>query len=220
MAEVTSVRDRLLAYIDEQLAVCEKATTPGPWEVWDGPEYQGGGRDLCIGAGEKWLFNMEHRNCEARDHHWGLCKLEPSTGIADTGQTCPECLSDEKLKVGPPFPDCQHAEIITTEQRANADLIAAARTHWPLVLKALRGEVEAHSDFGIYEDCGHGHDLGEGVFDIDDVGLVCEEGLIQTICRECDTDDGEVREDSDTGEWPCPTIRRIAQALGIEEGAS
>lgn len=101
--------------------------TPGEWDIWDGPEYSGGGRDLCIGAGETWLFNMDHRNCEARDHHMFHCTLEDRALIADTGQCCELCLSDENLKKGPPYPECQHADLITDEQHANAVLITLAR---------------------------------------------------------------------------------------------
>lgn len=99
--------------------------TPGEWDIWDGPEYVGGGRDLCIGAGETWLFNMDHRDCQARDHHVFHCTPQERTMIADTGQVCELCLSEESL--GPPFPQCPHADLITEEQRANAVLITLAR---------------------------------------------------------------------------------------------
>jgi hypothetical protein len=112
--------------------------TPGPWEVWEGPEYVGGGRDLCIGAGEKWLFNMDHRNCVARDHHWGLCNPAVSTDIASTGGICDECCT------GKPFGSpCPHSDVITAEQRANARLIAAA----PELREALVQVVKAYETF-------------------------------------------------------------------------
>lgn len=38
---------------------CEAATS-GPWCIWDGPAYVGGGHDLCIGApNEVWITNVE-----------------------------------------------------------------------------------------------------------------------------------------------------------------
>lgn len=92
--------------------------TPGPWEVWDGPEYVGGGADLCIGAGEDWLANMDHRNCVNREAHLcggdiPPCKSEPNTSICSTsGCRCTD--------------ECQVENHITEEQRANAHLIAAA----------------------------------------------------------------------------------------------
>lgn len=34
---------------------CEAATS-GPWCIWDGPAYVGGGHDLCIGApNDVWI---------------------------------------------------------------------------------------------------------------------------------------------------------------------
>ena len=43
--------------------------TPGPWALWRGPRYVGGGEDICLGAGETWLANMDHRaNYDPREH--------------------------------------------------------------------------------------------------------------------------------------------------------
>ena len=52
--------------LSEIRARCE-AATKGPWKVWDGPSYCGGGADLCIGQGEKWLCNMGHRQVEGHN---------------------------------------------------------------------------------------------------------------------------------------------------------
>ena len=83
---------------------------------------------------------------------------------------------------------------------------------------ALRAVVELHQPFGIYDECGHQHDEGEpGVIEVDAVGLTCEEGRIQTVCRGCDTEDGEVDEDTSDGDWPCPTLRVIAERLGVSD---
>lgn len=82
----------------------QSSATAGPWKVWDGPSFVGGGADLCIGAGEEWLANMDHRDrrCEHvfENHH--------------DDEVCPICTID--------------APKITAEQRANADFIAAARS--------------------------------------------------------------------------------------------
>jgi len=48
---------------------------------------------------------------------------------------------------------------------------------------------------------------GRESIEIDDVGWTCEEP--QWVCRECDTDDGEVNEFSDEGKWPCRTIEAL-----------
>lgn len=84
--------------------------TPGPWSVWEGPLYVGGGADLCIGAGEEWLANMDHRQPR--------CAQILENGHDD--EACDICTIDSGH--------------ITDEQRANAALIAAA----PDMLAALR----------------------------------------------------------------------------------
>jgi hypothetical protein len=112
--------------------------TPGPWEVWSGPQYVGGGADLCIGAGKDWLANMDHRNCVNREAHMcggdiPPCKREPDTAICSTaGCRCTD--------------ECPEENHITEEQRANANLIAAA----PDLLEALKvahGFVAAFSGY-------------------------------------------------------------------------
>lgn len=78
----------------------------------------GGGADLCIGAGERWLANMNERACERRDchiaSHIAECSLQPEANIVSLGHEC-EC-------DGP----CKVEGHITEEQRANANLISAA----------------------------------------------------------------------------------------------
>ena len=69
-----------------------------------------------------------------------------------------------------------------------------------------------HSKFGIYDSCGHEHTdeecekEGSGVVYVEDVGLTCEEGLVQWVCRECDTVDCEPDEYTCEGKWPCATL--------------
>lgn len=79
------------------------------------------------------------------------------------------------------------------------------------------GRVKAlHRPWGIYDECGHDHGPADdedtpppGLHDIPDVGRVCDAGLLYTICYECDTDEGECREDSEAGEYPCATIKAL-----------
>ncbi len=121
----------ILARLRELERVCAEAT-PGPWDVWDGPGYVGGGKDLCIGAGETWIFNMDQRECEALSCHWGLCKLRGDTAIASAdGQPTCNCETP-----------CEHEDAITAEQRANANLIAMARTALPALVTIGIAEME------------------------------------------------------------------------------
>jgi hypothetical protein len=66
--------------------------------------------------------------------------------------------------------------------------------------KILAAGVEAvlalHSEFKVY--------------DADDPADYSEETYLYTCCRHCHTDDGEVNEWSDEGEWPCPTVLALA----------
>ena len=100
--------------------VTNPALTKGPWLVWNGPEFVGGGADLCIGAGERWLLNMDHRAVEV-----------DSRGFS------------EQTKDFEFLPECDIATLatcedrITGEQRANAEFMAAAREDIPALLAAL-----------------------------------------------------------------------------------
>ena len=50
-------------------------------------------------------------------------------------------------------------------------------------LKAL------HAPYGIYDQCDHQHvESDQDAVYIDGVGLTCEEGLLETVCRHCCTD--------------------------------
>lgn len=77
---------------------------------------------MCIGAGDTWLANMDHRSCQNYAHHIGChdegCKRESDANI---------CTIDTD---------------ITDEQRANARLIAAA----PDLLAACKKVVECYGD--------------------------------------------------------------------------
>jgi hypothetical protein len=73
------------------------------------------------------------------------------------------------------------SELRTDRDRAR-DLAAA--------LEAENARVrELHPEFRIYGECGHKHAEGdEGVVNVNDVGLVCEDGFMYSVCRECCTD--------------------------------
>lgn len=106
--------------------------TPGPWDIWDGWEYVGGGRDLCIGAGDDWLVNMDHRECVNKDQHmcggnFYPCKQEPNTYVCSTSGC--RCNDDP----------CPYEGEISEEQIANAVLISKAPEMY-----ALLKEVVAH----------------------------------------------------------------------------
>lgn len=69
-----------------------------------------------------------------------------------------------------------------------------------------------HYPFKIYDECEHQHEAANellGIVEIDEIGLTCDAGLLYTVCRECDTDDGEVNENTEYGEWPCATLKAL-----------
>lgn len=47
------------------------------------------------------------------------------------------------------------------------------------------------------------------VYDAEDEDQFTPDTYLYSVCRECHTDDGEVREDTDEYEWPCPTVRLL-----------
>ena len=85
----------------------------------------------------------------------------------------------------------------------------------PRAYAALRAVLEIHTPWGIYDDCGHDHQStdGPGVLDIEDVGLTCEEGRVQTVCRHCALTEDEPDENTCEHDWPCPTVRAVAEKL-------
>src|SRR5208283_2376298 len=83
----------------------ESKAEPTPWDVWDGPSYCGGGKDLCIGSGEKWLANM--------DEYWGpdgKARMEHDSTVHpnDREANCPICSFNDE---------------VDARQKATADLI-------------------------------------------------------------------------------------------------
>lgn len=91
-------------------------------------------------------------------------------------------------------------------------------------LQAVYAVLDLHNEFRIYDDCGHQHtEAGNGVLDVENVGLTCSEGYEYSICRSCCADGGAYQtEDCASHErpcWPCPTHHTIASALGIDLAA-
>lgn len=88
---------------------------------------------------------------------------------------------------------------------------------------ALRAVLDEHTPTPIYAECGHDHDEGEaGVVDIDPIGLVCQDGYMYDICRECCMDaDEQIESCADHHDnrhcWPCRTVRKITKAIGGDE---
>jgi len=100
----------------------KKLFTQDPWKLWRGPEFVGGGEDICIGAGEKWLANMDHRA--------SLCP-DVSLEYHDYNDDCLICSME-----GPK---------ISEEQLANAQLMVTA----PKLLEACE---DAWATFSSYPD--------------------------------------------------------------------
>jgi hypothetical protein len=115
----------------EAIKARAKAATPGPWHVWDGPLYVGGGADLCIGAGDEWLANMDHRYganyAERLDH-------DPATHAEIFGE-------GKDGKAGCRI--CSINEEATIEQQNNANFIAHARKDIPMLVAEVERLTEA-----------------------------------------------------------------------------
>lgn len=82
---------------------------------------------------------------------------------------------------------------------------------------------ELHTEFRLYDDCGHLHDE-EGDADVkaivEDLGPVCQDGYVSSICRTCCAGGGDGQTsgcvDAHDGPcWPCATVR----ALGPSDAA-
>lgn len=117
---VKATMEQRVAEVRERL----EGVTSGPWFVWDGVQYMGGGRDLCIGAGPTWMANMDHRACERRVVHMEAdmraqdCKAEADTDLLSLAS-------------------CELADDFTNEQIANARFIARAREDIPFLLAVI-----------------------------------------------------------------------------------
>lgn len=88
---------------------------------------------------------------------------------------------------------------------------------------AISAVLDLHTPYGVYDKCGHDHEDGEpGVREIDNVGLVCKEGLEHMVCSHCCANDGygqseECASAHDHERFcdPCPTVRLIASKLDL-----
>lgn len=102
-------------------------------------------------------------------------------------------------------------------------------------LKARAEKVLAlHQEFKIYDECGHDHrylengGLPEGVHEIDEVGLTCQDGYMYSICSNCCTGGSQEwqtevcadqhKHDGKSQCWPCPT--RVALTATEEPAAA
>lgn len=103
----------------------------------------------------------------------------------------------------------------------------------PVILSAASSEtllhtaetaLNLHCPYDLFEDCGHSHshlddeDPDAGVREVDDIGLVCEDGFMYRICWGCYTGGtGDQTEECASSHhrpcWPCPTYTAVINAL-------
>jgi hypothetical protein len=95
---------------------------------------------------------------------------------------------------------------------------------------AVQAVLDMHKPFGVYtEECGHDHEynedgsLPEGVLDINDVGLVCQDGLMYRVCTHCCLDGWDEQREHCANDHDhhyqgvyCPTVAVMAEGMGIE----
>ena len=86
---------------------------------------------------------------------------------------------------------------------------------------AIHAVLNLHSRQGIYDECGHTHDSSDkSAKFVDEIGYVCDDGLIRWVCAACCMDGGEYQTEACTfGHqlcWPCPTVKIIAHTIGVE----
>lgn len=97
------------------------------------------------------------------------------------------------------------------------EVLGKVRTERDRLAEQVKRVRDEHSEQRIYGDCGHEHeapDADQGVRDIPEVGLVCEDGYDYSVCRSCccDDDGNQSRECAEEhgGEClPCPVIRAL-----------
>jgi hypothetical protein len=84
----------------------------------------------------------------------------------------------------------------------------------------IAATLKLHTELRIYEDCGHRHtddDVDAGLAtEVHEVGIVCEEGFLYSICNECcaagDRYTGQTEccvADHEHPCWPCNTIKAL-----------
>lgn len=91
---------------------------------------------------------------------------------------------------------------------------------------AIGAVLQVHAPYRLYGDCGHDHDENDlGVIERLDGQLVCDEDRVDLVCLACCTwefgQTDHCASNHGTGAcYPCPTVRPIAEKLGITEGES
>ena len=57
--------------------------------------------------------------------------------------------------------------------------------------RIVQGLRALHRPFDVYEACGHNHALNDPrAFEIEGLGMVCDDGIVDTVCTHCCTDLG------------------------------
>jgi hypothetical protein len=103
----------------------------------------------------------------------------------------------------------------------NQQTAADRDTETAALRAALDSVKHLHREFRLYGECGHQHtEEGNGVISVENVGLTCQDGYEQSICRECCGDGGEYQSEECAANheglcWPCPT--HTAASLGGEQ---
>lgn len=89
---------------------------------------------------------------------------------------------------------------------------------------AIEAVMEIHRAVPHYTECGHNHGDGDdlddkGIVYVAEIGYACEDGLRGWWCQVCCCDDdGNQTEQCASYHqtcWPCPTVKAIADALGV-----
>lgn len=94
--------------------------------------------------------------------------------------------------------------------------------------ECIEAAMALHHELRIYEDCGHRHDEADieagRATDVHEVGVVCEEGFLYSICNECcaagDRYTGQTEccvADHEHPCWPCPTVKALTGQLSPTE---
>ena len=127
LEDLTTTSDYYARIADKVLEL-DKLATKAPWNIWGGPEFCGGGADLCIASGDgsdDWLANMDHRF----NHYAG----------AHNHNSAKNCKAEDVCDI------CSFCEDVTKEQRANADLIKYYRTAAVELAHAVKRLLEENS---------------------------------------------------------------------------
>jgi hypothetical protein len=55
--------------------------------------------------------------------------------------------------------------------------------------RIIQGLRNLHTPYDVYEACGHNHALNDPLAqDVPGIGMVCDKGIVQTICNHCCAD--------------------------------